>query len=57
MEQLLLKMNHTVDQANQAKEEYRIEAEMARIDKIKLEERLNYLRDQYEDLKNRTNTL
>lgn len=57
MEQLLLKMNHQVEQANSEKEEIKIEADMAKIDKIRLEERVNYSKTQFDELNQRVKTL
>jgi hypothetical protein len=51
MEQLLLKMNHEVDQANQSREEFKVECEMSKIEKIRLEERTNAVREQFNELK------
>jgi hypothetical protein len=51
MEQLLLKMNHEVDQANQSREEFKVECEMSKIEKIRLEERSNAVREQFNELK------
>jgi len=51
MEQLLLSMNHQVDQSNSAREDFKIEADMLRVEKIRLEERSNYTREQFSELK------
>jgi len=57
MEQLLLKMNHEVDQANQSREEFKIESEMSKVEKIRLEERTNAVREQYNELKQKISTM
>ena len=54
MEQLLLKMNHKVDQANNEREEFKIEADMSKIDRIKLDEKMIYMKQQFEDFKEQT---
>ena len=51
MEQLILKMTHQVDQANGEKEQAKVELDMERIEKIRIEEKQNYLREQYDQLK------
>ena len=48
MEQLHRQYNHTIDQAKSEKEEVKVELEMCKIDKIRIEEKSQYLREQYD---------
>lgn len=43
MEQLLLQMNHSVDEAKSEKEQLKIQVEMTKVDKIRIEEKSVYL--------------
>lgn len=43
MEQLLLQINHTVNEAKLEKEEIKTELEMCKIEKIRIEEKSSYL--------------
>lgn len=45
MEQLLLQLNHSVDQAKQGKEEIKTDLDMCKIEKIRIEERSTYLKE------------
>ena len=46
----MLKLNHKVDEANASCESYKVDAEMSKIQSIKLEERTNYLKQQYDEM-------
>lgn len=51
MEQLILKLNHQIDQANSERDAAKTELEMRTIEKIKAEEQSKYLRMQHDELK------
>jgi len=51
MEQLILKLNHQIDQANSEKDVAKADVEMRTIDKITAEEQSKYLRLQHDELK------
>ena len=57
MEQLLLKMNFQMDEANKDKENIKIEMEMHKIEKIRLEERTNFMREQQDELKSKLSSI
>jgi len=46
MEQLLLQINHSIDEAKQDKENTKIEFEMCNIEKIRIEEQTKYIKEQ-----------
>lgn len=54
MEQLLLRLNHTVDQANSEKDIAKNEAEQSKIHAIRLEEKVSYLDRQFAEFKQST---
>lgn len=56
MEQLLLRINHSIDQAKQEKEEMKVDLELAKIEKIRIEERANFMQQEYADLKQMVQT-
>lgn len=45
MEQLLLQINHSIDEAKQEKENAKIEFEMCKIEKIRIEEQTKYIKE------------
>tara|TARA_B110000285_G_C15076470_1_gene591052 strand:+ start:846 stop:1037 length:192 start_codon:yes stop_codon:yes gene_type:complete len=51
MEQLILQINHSIDKANSEKSEMKVELDMCRVEKIKIDEKSHYLMQQYEQLK------
>lgn len=51
MEQLLLRLNHQVDQSKDEREQANIELDIFKIEKIRLEEQTNYLKEQMQQLK------
>ena len=51
MEQLILKLNHQIDQANSERDVAKADVEMRTIDKITAEEQSKYLRLQHDELK------
>ena len=51
MEQLILKLNHQIDQANSERDVAKADVEMRTIDKITAEEQSKYLRMQHDELK------
>jgi len=46
MEQLLLQINHSIDEAKQDKENTKTEFEMCKIEKIRIEEQTKYIKEQ-----------
>ena len=57
MEQLLLKLNHKIDEAQASREEFKIESDMSKIREIRLEEKTNYLKLQYDEMLSSTKSL
>lgn len=46
-EQLILRLNHQIDQVNSGREEIKIELDSCKIEKIRLEEQMNYVKSQH----------